>query len=67
MKSYLESQITWNLQHKDSESRTLFYFVMDPSGKTVFSNTFHYHCNGKDNIKNCQCICACDFKLNNQL
>ena len=33
MKSYLESQITWNL-YQDSESRTLFYFVMDPSGRT---------------------------------
>ena len=30
MKSYLESQITWNL-NQDSESRTLFYFVTDPS------------------------------------
>ena len=29
MKSYLESQITWNL-YQDSESRTLFYFVTDP-------------------------------------
>ena len=32
MKSYFESQITWNL-YQDSESHTLFYFVTDPLGK----------------------------------
>ena len=55
MKSYLESQITWNLKlpgfssqdSKDSESRMLFYLVMDPrlgcssSTSTLQENMLH--------------------------
>ena len=48
MKSYLESQITWNL-YQDSESRTLFYFVTDPSNQINHHETKLFADDQRDN------------------